>query len=99
RTSGSGQFRHSRSQRLLVCSRDRANRMIDFPQGHLSSLLIGWTLLALGSSAKQRSPLLRSTAKVCLLNLCDLLIIERDRGATMPLLTDEVISRRWLMTT
>ncbi len=42
--------------------------------------------------------LLRAT-KVCLLNLGDLLIIERDRSTAVPLFADEVKSRRRLMTT
>jgi len=44
-------------------------------------------------------PLLLGTTSVCFLKLCDLLIIERDRRTPVPLFTDEVIPRRWLMTT
>ena len=43
--------------------------------------------------------LLLHTAKVRMLELCDLLIIERDRSTPVPLFTHEVEPRRWLMTT
>src|SRR5262245_19057460 len=43
--------------------------------------------------------LLLRTTKVCMLELCDLLIIEWDRSTPVSLFTHEVIPRRWLMTT
>src|SRR4029077_12206844 len=39
------QLRHLLSQLLLVFSRERADRMVNFPQRHLSSLLIGWAFI------------------------------------------------------
>jgi hypothetical protein len=57
------------------------------------------SITVVGLSGKQGSPLFLRTAKVCLLNLCDLLIIERDRSTPVSLFTDEIKLRRWLMTT
>ena len=62
-----------------------------------TSLLL--PLLSLGLSAKQRTPLLHRTAKVCLLKLCDLFIVDRQRGTAVALFTHEVELRRRLMTT
>jgi len=56
-----------------------------------TSLLL--PLLSLGLSAKQRSPLLLRTAKVCLLKLCNFLIIDRKRSTPMAFFTDEVKPR------
>jgi hypothetical protein len=41
-------------QRLFVFSSERSDRMINFPQRHLSSLLIDWAFVVMGLSGKWR---------------------------------------------